>query len=149
MSKAHSSPPPTWHTLAEFNLPNQSSAEQLARDRLAAAVHSLNLSSADLERLTTAVAAAALNAIEPSSHYRTDGPVTIRVLLAEEAVAGEIFDQDAAPSSDPETSDLITTVLAHESRRGWGFFLIERPVDDTRITGEERHHRIELFLYLE
>ena len=142
-------PDRTWQILAEFNLPGQSGADRLARDYVATAVQPLNLSPADLERLKTAVAEAVLNAIEHGNRYRSELSVSIRLRVSDKVVAVQITDHGDAPIPDSETPDLTTKVSEQESFRGWGFFLIERMMDDVQITGEGTHHRIELFLYLE
>lgn len=125
MSKAHSSPHSTWQILTEFNLPGPPGAPQLAGEYVAAAVQPLNLSAADLERLTTTVDEAVQNAVEQGKRHRPNLPVTVRVRVPDRATA------------DPEPA------------QGWGFFLIEHIVSDTQSSGEARHHSIELFLYLE
>ena len=125
MSKAQSFAQPNWQTLTEANLPNQPNTPQLAREYVAAAVQPLKLAAADLERLTTAVDAAVQNAVEQGKYHRPNLPVTVRVRVSDRAVAEQ------------------------ERAQGWGFFLIERLVNDSQFTGEERHHGIELFLYLE
>ena len=149
MSNAHSSSHPTWQTLTEFNLPSQLGINRLARDYVVAAVYVLNLSAADLKRLTTAVDEAVQNAIEQSNRHRPNLPVTIRVRVSNKAVTKQITDQGDASIPDPETSELTKKGSEQEPSQGWGFFLIERVENDTQTTGEDRHHSVELFLYLE
>jgi len=149
MTNAHPSSQSAWQTLAEFNLSSQLGADRLARDDVAAAVRPLNLSPADLERLKTAVAEAVLNAIEHGNRYRSDLPVTIRFRVSYMAVAVQITDQGNVPIRDPETPDLSAKVSEQGPPQGWGFFLIERMVDDIQIISNGIHHSIELFLYLE
>jgi len=149
MSNAHSSSHPTWQTLTEFNLPSQLGINRLARDYVVAAVYVLNLSAADLKRLTTAVDEAVQNAIEQSNRHRPNLPVTIRVRVSNKAVTKQITDQGDASIPDPETSELTKKGSEQEPSQGWGFFLIERVENDTQTTCEDRHHSVELFLYLE
>ena len=149
MPNVNSSPQSTWQTLAEFNLPSRPGANRLARDYLAATVQVLNLSVADLERLTKAVDEAVQNAIESNNRYQLDLPPFIRVRVSAKAVADHIADQKDAPIPDSGRPHLAAIVSEPEPARGWGFFLIERLVNDTQVTGEDRHHSIELFLYLE
>ncbi len=149
MSNAHSSSHPTWQTLTEFNLPSQLGINRLARDYVVAAVYVLNLSAADVERLTKAVDEAVQNAIESNSRYQLDLPPFIRVRVSARAVADHIADQKDAPIPDSGRPHPVAKVSEPEPARGWGFFLIERLVNDTQVTGEDRHHSIELFLYLE
>lgn len=138
-----------WQTLANFNLPSQPGSDRLAREQVAAAVHSLNLSADDLERLKTAVAEATLNAIEHGNHYRPDLPVTIRVQASEKAIAVHVTDRGEGDILTPAAPNLGAKVSGREPPRGWGFFLIQRMVDDVQISVDESHHTIELFLYLE
>ena len=149
MLNAQSSPKPTWETLVEFDLPSQPGTPQLTREYVAAAVHALNLSPADLERLKTLVANAVLNAIESNNRCQPDLPPFIRVRVSARTVAGHNADQKDAPFPDSGRPHLTAIVSEPEPARGWGFFLIERLVNDTQFTGEGRHHSIELFLYLE
>jgi hypothetical protein len=60
-----------------------------------------------------------------------------------------ITDQGGGPISPPEPPDLAAKVSGQQRPRGWGFFLIEKMVDDVQISGDGAHHTIELFLYLE
>ena len=112
-------------------------------------LQALKLSPTDLERLKTAVAEATLNAIEHGNRYQPDLPVTIRVLASAKAITVSITDQGKGPIPDPHSPDLAAKVAGQEAPRGWGFFLIEKMVDEFRITAGEAHHTIELFLYLE
>jgi anti-sigma regulatory factor (Ser/Thr protein kinase) len=140
---------PAWQTLAEFSLPSQPGSDRMAREQITTALRTLNLSPADLERLKTAVAEATLNAIEHGNRFRPDRPVAIRILASVKTVTVSITDQGHGPIPEPQSPDLAAKVAGQQSPRGWGFFLIEKMVDDFRISGDETHHTIELFLYLE
>lgn len=142
MTNTRSSLPSAWQNLAEINLSGQPGADRLARNYVASAVRPLNLSPADLERLKTAITEAVLKAIEHGHHYRFNLPVSIRLRVSYRALAGQVTDRGNTP-------DLTAKVSVHESSRGWGFFLIERIVDDTQTADEDMHHSIELFLYRE
>ena len=144
-----SAKPSSWQTLSEFSLPSQAGSDRLARDLVALALQSLNLPPSVLERLKTAVAEATLNAIEHGNRYRPDLPVSVRVQLSEKAVTVQVIDQGTNPISTSETPDITAKVSGQEPPRGWGFFLIERMVDDIQISSDSAHHTIELFLYLE
>ncbi|MEX1170745.1 MAG: SpoIIE family protein phosphatase, partial [Chloroflexota bacterium] len=65
--------------LAEFELPGAQGNERLAMERVAAAVATLDLEPARLERLKTAVSETAMNAIEYGSQGNPDIPVRVRV----------------------------------------------------------------------
>ena len=64
-------------TMSAFSIPGEDGNERLAMDRVAAAVESLGLSTARLERLKTAVREATMNAIEYGSQGRADVPVDV------------------------------------------------------------------------
>lgn len=140
---------PAWQTLAEFSLPSQPGSDEAAIDQVAAAVQALQLSPLSLARLKTAVAEATLNAIEHGNRSRPDLPVSIRVLVSDKTLLVRVTDQGRGPIPKPEAPDLAAKVAGRQPLRGWGFFLIEKMMDDLRVTGDEAHHTIELFLYLE
>jgi anti-sigma regulatory factor (Ser/Thr protein kinase) len=149
-ASTYPTPDPAWQTLAEFSLPSQPGYDRQARTHVAEAVRPLNLPAAHLERLKTAVAEATLNAIEQGSRYRPDVPVLIRALVSEKTLLARVTDQgNGGPSPKAETPDLAARLAGQQPLRGWGFFLIEKMMDDLRVTGDEAHHTIELFLYLE
>jgi anti-sigma regulatory factor (Ser/Thr protein kinase) len=149
-ASTHPTPDLAWQTLAEFSLPSQPGYDCQARTQLAEAVRPLNLPLGQLQRLKTAVAEATLNAIEQGSRYRPDVPVVIRVLVSGQTVLARLAVQgNGSPSPKAETPDLAARLADQQSLRGWGFFLIEKMMDDLRVPGDEAHHTIELFLYLE
>lgn len=143
---------PRWQTLAEFTLPNEPGSEHLAVQQVAAAVRGLYLPSARLKRLKATLAQAVLNIREHETKNRPDWPVSIRVLAlgARAAMAVPETDQEqAGPMSEPEIPDPETRLTDQPSRGGWGFFLIDKRVDELGVTGDRPHHILELFLYLE
>lgn len=137
MNHSSLSPNPTWQTLAEISLPGQPGSERLALHRVTEAVRELYLPAVHLERLKMAVAEAALNAIEHGSRSRLDLPLVIRVQVSAKAL------QDCV--NEPANPELADRSLL----RGWSFFLIEKMMDDLRLSDTDAHHTIELFLYLE
>ena len=139
--------------LAEFEVPSQEGNERLAIERVSAAVASLGLAEARLKRLQTAVGEATMNAMEHGSGYSADKPVTIRVLADEAAVRVRITDLGRAGrrgshSGDAEVPDLEAKLAGLQRPRGWGLFLIEKMVDETRETSDERSHTLELSVRL-
>jgi len=140
---------PAWQTLAEFVLPSQRDSDRQARAQVAEAVAPLKLPEAHLERLKTAVAEATLNAIEHGNRYRPDAPVIIRVQVSEQALRVSVTDRGGGPISPPQPPDLAAKVSGQQTLRGWGFFLIERMVDELQVREDGAQHTIELFLYLE
>ena len=137
--------------LAEFEVPSQEGNERLAIERVSAAVAGLGLAEGRLKRLQTAVGEATMNAMEHGSGYRADKPVTISVLADEAAVRVRITDLGgAAPGRDEaEVPDLEAKLAGLQRPRGWGLFLIEKMVDETRETSDERSHTLELAVRLE
>lgn len=142
MTNAQPSAPSAWQTLIEVYLAGQPGVDQLAWNYVAGVVRSFNLAPADLERLQTTIVETMLKAIEPSPNYRSDLPVPIR-LRASYKILTE------PTSAQKDVSGLIANMPAQESLRGWGFFLIERVVDNSQTPLENSTHSIELFLYRE
>ena len=48
-----------------------------------------------------------------------------------------------------ETPDLEAKLEGRQKPRGWGLLLIEKMVDEARVTSEEGKHTVELVLRLE
>ena len=139
-----------WRTLAEFSLPSQPGNECEAATQVTAAIRPLNLPDLRVQRLRTAVAEAAMNAIEHGNKKRPELPVTIQVLVSPQALAVRISDHGGGgPIPSPETPDLHAKLAGLQSPRGWGLFLIEKMVDEVHVTGDEAHHTVELIFYLE
>ncbi|HET9740122.1 MAG TPA: SpoIIE family protein phosphatase [Solirubrobacteraceae bacterium] len=136
--------------LAEFEVPSQEGNERLAIERVSAAVAPLGLAEARLKRLQTAVGEATMNAMEHGSGYSADKPVTISVLADEAAVRVRITDLGGAPAAgdEAEVPDLEAKLAGLQRPRGWGLFLIENMVDETRETSDERSHTLELAVRL-
>lgn len=136
-------------TLADFALPSEPGNEQQAMEQVAEAVKELGLSDRRLERLKTAVAEAAMNAMEHGNNYRPEVPVTIQVLASQTVLSVRITDEGGgAPIPDPESPDLEAKLASRQEPRGWGLFLIENMVDEMCITSDEACHSVELFLRL-
>jgi Histidine kinase-like ATPase domain len=71
-----------WHTLAARTVLSEPGNEHPVMDRVAAVVEDFPLPAQRLERLTSAVSEATLNAIEHGNQYRAELPVSIAVLTA-------------------------------------------------------------------
>ena len=142
MTNTQTPSPSAWQTLAEVDLAGQPGVDQVAWGHVAGAVRFFNLTPADLERLKRTVAEAMVKAIERSHHFRSDLPVSIHLRVSYKTLAGPITTHKDMP-------DLTASMSAKESLRGWGFFLVERMVDDTQTPPENPTHSIELFLYRE
>ena len=136
--------------VTEFEVPSAEGNERLAIERVSAAVADLGLNESRLERLKTAVGEATMNAMEHGSRYRDDRPVSIRVLTGDDLVRVQITDLGGArPEAEHEVPDLEAKLDGLQRPRGWGLFLIENMVDETRETSDGEHHTLELGLRLE
>jgi serine phosphatase RsbU (regulator of sigma subunit)/anti-sigma regulatory factor (Ser/Thr protein kinase) len=136
--------------LAEFELASEPGNEREAMTRIEGAVAGLGLESARLERLKTAVAEATMNAMEHGNEYRADRPVSIRVIHTPEQLSVHVTDRgDAGELPEPEKPDLEAKLEGRQTPRGWGLLLIEKMVDEARVTSEEGRRTIELILRLE
>ena len=136
--------------LAEFELPSEPGNEREAIERVERAVAGLRLEAAQVERLKTAVAEATMNAMEHGNEYRPDRAVSIRVLHTADSLRVQVSDIGGAGElPQPETPDLEAKLAGRQKPRGWGLFLIERMVDEARVTGEEGRHTLELVLRLQ
>jgi anti-sigma regulatory factor (Ser/Thr protein kinase) len=136
--------------ITEFEVPSAEGNERLAIERVTAAVADLGLSESRLDRLKTAVGEATMNAMEHGSGYREDRPVSVRVFTSEGLVRVQITDLGGAPpEKEHEVPDLEAKLEGLQRPRGWGLFLIENMVDETRETSDGEHHTLELGLRLE
>jgi serine phosphatase RsbU (regulator of sigma subunit)/anti-sigma regulatory factor (Ser/Thr protein kinase) len=136
--------------LAEFEVPSAEGNERLAIERVSEAVAGLGIADSRLERLKTAVGEATMNAMEHGSGYREDRPVSVRVLTADGVVRVQITDLGGAPPDiEREQPDLEAKLEGLQRPRGWGLFLIENMVDETRETSDGEHHTLELGLRIE
>jgi serine phosphatase RsbU (regulator of sigma subunit)/anti-sigma regulatory factor (Ser/Thr protein kinase) len=136
--------------LAEFDVESAEGNERVAIARVSDAVAPLNISDDRLERLKTAVGEATMNAMEHGSRYRTDRPVSIRVLAGGGNVRVQITDLGGAPPErEREVPDLEAKLDGLQPPRGWGLFLIENMVDEMRETSAAGRHTLELALRVE
>jgi anti-sigma regulatory factor (Ser/Thr protein kinase) len=114
------------------------------------AVAGVGLPPTRLERLKTAVAEATMNAMEHGNEYRPDRPVSIRVLRSADRLLVQVTDRgDAGELAEAEEPDLEAKLEGRQKPRGWGLFLIEKMVDEARVTGEGGGRTVELVLRLE
>jgi serine phosphatase RsbU (regulator of sigma subunit)/anti-sigma regulatory factor (Ser/Thr protein kinase)/predicted ester cyclase len=150
-------PPDTTYTyggrrvLADFTVPSEPGNERPAMEKVADAVKGLPLSEQRLDRLKTAVAEATMNAMEHGNRYDPEVPVRIQVWLLKERLLVRIIDRGSGPlSSLPAKGPDLEAKLEHaQTPRGWGVFLIERMVDEVRVSGNPDHHTLELIMRLE
>jgi anti-sigma regulatory factor (Ser/Thr protein kinase) len=119
-------------------------------EEVAATVEGLGLPDRTVERLKTAVAEATMNAMEHGNEYRPDRPVSIRVLRSADRLRVQVTDRgDAGELAEAEEPDLEAKLEGRQKPRGWGLFLIEKMVDEARVTGEGGGRTVELVLHLE
>ena len=137
-------------TLAELSIPSEPGNERRAMEEVARAVSGLELPERTLERLKTAVAEATMNAMEHGNRYNPNVPVKLQVWLLEERLLVRIIDRGSAPlpSSTKEVPDLETKLEGMQTPRGWGLFLIQKMVDEVRVSGNPDHHTTELVMHL-
>ena len=139
----------TRRTLAELSVPSEPGNERRAMEEVAGTVERLGLPGRTLERLKTAVAEATMNAMEHGNRYREEAPVLIEVSATDAELSVKITDEGTGPAAfDPQTPDLEAKLDGAQTPRGWGLFLIKSMVDEMNVTGDERHHTVELILHL-
>ena len=92
-----------------------------------------------------------MNAMEHGNEYRADRPVSIRVLHVRPTACACRSPTAAARRELPaaETPDLEAKLEGRQKPRGWGLFLIEKMVDEARVTSDEGRRTLELVLRLE
>jgi len=139
----------TRRTLAELSVPSEPGNERRAMEEVAGTVEGLGLPGRTLDRLKTAVAEATMNAMEHGNRYREEAPVLIEVSATDAELSVKITDEGTGPRAfDPQTPDLEAKLDGAQTPRGWGLFLIKSMVDEMNVTGDERHHTVELILHL-
>lgn len=137
---------PGYRTLASFTVRSEPGNERIALAQVARAVAGQGLSASRLERLKTAVAETAMNAIEHGNRNQAEIPVNVEVVIADGDIVVSITDQGGAPEqSDPRAEPDIARKLAGEQApRGWGLFLIRHMVDAMDVTNEGTRHVVTL-----
>ncbi len=137
-----------YRTLAELSVPSEPGNERLVMEEVAGTVEGLGLPDRTLERLKTAVAEATMNAMEHGNRYRAEVPVLIEVAASDADLSVRITDEGSGPPAfDSETPDLLAKLDGAQTPRGWGLFLIKSMVDEMNVTGDERHHTVELIVH--
>jgi serine phosphatase RsbU (regulator of sigma subunit)/anti-sigma regulatory factor (Ser/Thr protein kinase) len=133
--------------LGEFTISSEPGSERRAAEQVLEVIAPLNLPEERLERLETAVAEAAMNAMEHGNSYDPEKNVEIGVFADEYQVTISITDHGGS-SSIPETTqpDLEAKMDGEQPTRGWGMFLIKNMVDKMNIIQTEDSHTIELLM---
>jgi len=140
----------TWKLLAEFSLPSEPGNELETMRRVAASVARLNMPIAQLERLKTAVAETAMNAIEHGNHYQEDLPINVEVFSSNAKLSVRISDFGVDQvAHEYEEPNIDAKLEGKQSPRGWGLFLVKNMVDEVNVTTDKALHTVELILNLE
>lgn len=136
--------------LAEFSVPSERGNERQVMDKVANVVTAaLVLPPRTLERVKTAVAEGAMNAIEHGNQFQPDLPTDIEVWGSAQQLVIRITDHGASGPIPPVPEpDLQAKLEGMQSPRGWGLFLIKNMVDELRIQNDEEQHTIELIFNL-
>jgi len=137
---------PAPRRIAAFAVPSEPGNERLALARVSEVVAGLGLTTARLERLKTAVAEAAMNAIEHGNNNRAEIPVEVEVLQKGTEIVVAISDSGGGPAAAEaaENPDLARKLDGEQSPRGWGLFLIRNMVDAMDVTTEGARHTVTL-----
>jgi serine phosphatase RsbU (regulator of sigma subunit)/anti-sigma regulatory factor (Ser/Thr protein kinase) len=135
--------------LIEFEERSAPGNERRVMQRVADAVKDVGLEPKRFERLKTAVAEAAMNAIEHGNHGDATLPVHVRVSTTGRELTVRILDNGGGKEiPEAETPDLEAKLAGLQKPRGWGLFLIKNMVDDVRTHTTETHHTVELVMHL-
>ncbi len=90
-----------------------------------------------------------MNAMEHGNGYDPDKLARLQVFLDETAVRVTISDEGGGPPLPTTTSpDLEAKLAGEQPPRGWGVFLIQNMVDELHVHQGDRHHTVELVMYL-
>jgi serine phosphatase RsbU (regulator of sigma subunit)/anti-sigma regulatory factor (Ser/Thr protein kinase) len=137
--------------LAAFEISSEPGGERKVLPMLARAVEPLALPKARRDALATAVAEAAMNAIEHGNDRRPDLPVRLVVAATDTAVLVTVTDRavNSAAEKDVEVPDLDAKLAGAQSPRGWGLFLMRELVDEVRTRDSAGGHTVELVLHRE
>jgi anti-sigma regulatory factor (Ser/Thr protein kinase) len=138
----------SYHKLASFTVPSEPGNERIALAQVAEAVAGQGLSASRLDRLKTAVAEAAMNAIEHGNRNQAEIPVDVEVVAAEGDIVVTITDQGGAPeqAGPGEEPDLVRKLAGEQAPRGWGLFLIRHMVDAMDVTTDGTRHTVTLIM---
>jgi anti-sigma regulatory factor (Ser/Thr protein kinase) len=154
----------SYHRLASFTVRSEPGNERLALAQVAEAVAGQGLSESRLERLKTAVAEAAMNAIEHGNRNQAEIPVDVEVVAVGGDIVVTITDQGGTPelagsgggraAAEPspgaggerEEPDIARKLAGEQAPRGWGLFLIRHMVDAMDVTTEGTRHTVTLVM---
>jgi anti-sigma regulatory factor (Ser/Thr protein kinase) len=134
-----------WKLIQEFVFVSKPGEEKEATLIVTEALRGLNINESELERMSTAVSEATMNAMEHGNKYNPDLMVEIQIFASVEALCIRITDHGSGEIQPQKEIPNIEAKLAGlQSPRGWGLYLIRNMVDDMNIISEQDHHTIEL-----
>jgi anti-sigma regulatory factor (Ser/Thr protein kinase) len=135
--------------LAAFEVKSEPGSERRVLPLLATAIEPLGLPKARRDALSTAVAEAAMNAIEHGNEGRPDLPVRLVVAATDTAVLVTVTDRavNGVGGQDAEVPDLDAKLAGAQSPRGWGLFLMRELVDEVRTRDSAGGHTVELVVH--
>lgn len=141
------SEPPREEILDSFEVASEEGNERIAIDRVASALGAAFLTSADLERLKTAVGETVMNAIEHGNKYQKDLKVVVEVATRPSIVVVRVTDRGGDKEIlAAEVPDIEAKLAGEQSPRGWGLFLAGELVDEMNSTTADGLHTIELVM---
>jgi serine phosphatase RsbU (regulator of sigma subunit)/anti-sigma regulatory factor (Ser/Thr protein kinase) len=132
--------------LLDLELPSVPGNERIAITKVREALAPRNLEAPTLERISTAVGEATMNAIEHGNHNDPELNVRVELHADEDTVVIRVTDRGGGPADEPEEPDLDAKLQGLQSPRGWGLFLIREMVDIMRVTTANGTHTLELIV---
>jgi serine phosphatase RsbU (regulator of sigma subunit)/anti-sigma regulatory factor (Ser/Thr protein kinase) len=132
--------------LAAFEVASEPGGERRVLPMLARAVEPLGLPTAKRDALSTAVAEAAMNAIEHGNAGRPDLTIRLVVAATDTAVLVTVTDRaiNGAGDGEVQVPDLDLKLAGLQTPRGWGLFLMRELVDEVRARDSAGGHTVEL-----
>lgn len=136
--------------LDRFSVGSEEGNERLVMERVKEVLSVAGFGGAWLERLGTAVAEAAMNAIEHGNEFDPSRQIDVSLAVHDGSVVIRIADDGDGPIPDAvESPDLDAKLAGMQSPRGWGLFLIEQMVDSLRHEIVDGRHVLELRMRLQ
>lgn len=134
--------------LLDTYIPSAEGNEQLAVSRVLDALQPLALPATLLERVHTAVAEAAMNAIEHGNQFDPAVSARVSVSRAGHKLYIRLTDSGKTALREPPAPNLDAKLAGLQSPRGWGLFLIRNMADEVRDLQDDGQHILELTFYL-
>ncbi len=136
--------------VVRFAVPSEEGNERAVMEQVASAAADAGFGGPSLERLKTAVAEAAMNAIEHGNGCDPNLSVDVSAAFRNGMAIVRVADWGAGPGMDDvRTPDLEAKLGGLQTPRGWGLFLIEQMVDSLRHEVVDGRHVLEFRLAME